>query len=228
MWSEAMRVCREYLPSQEAALRREMGQRSGLAESSSGIQDEARRWLEVGEIRGALDILVRDPKSDHAALNMAADILLHRAEPELAVLYAAELGSKLFAAGENSLSAQIFLLADRLKEAINALAAAGDWSKAQRVVTELAPELREYLDDLYKESMIKEGQVESLARVDADAAIDILIRKGQWTQVFETARLEFNFLIFTLEELCNFYRFFQIPEHSRTPQIPCPACRSAN
>ena len=68
------------------------------------------------------------------------------------------------------------------------MAAAGDWAKAKRVVQELAPDLDIYLEDLYKESMIKECQVENLARVDADAALDILIRKGQWAQVFETAK----------------------------------------
>ena len=64
----------------------------------------------------------------------------------------------------------------------------GDWTKAKRVVRELAPDLEIYLDDLYREAMIKEGQVENLARIDADAAIDMLMRKGQWNQVFETAK----------------------------------------
>jgi intraflagellar transport protein 172 len=87
---------------------------------------------------------------------------------------------------------QIFLQADRIKEAVNSLAAVGDWVKAKRVVRELAPDLEIYLEDLYREAMIKEGQVENLAQVDAEAAIDILIRKGQWNQVFETAKDQGN------------------------------------
>lgn len=82
----------------------------------------------------------------------------------------------------------MFLQADRVKDAVSALAAAGDWAKAKRVVQELAPELEIYLDDLYKEAMIREGQVESLAKVDADAALEILVKQGQWAQVFETAK----------------------------------------
>lgn len=80
--------------------------------------------------------------------------------------------------------------ADRIKEAVNALAAGGDWIKAKRVVRELAPDLEIYLEDLYREAMIKDGQVENLARVDADAAIDMLIRKDMWDQVFDTAKAQ--------------------------------------
>lgn len=87
---------------------------------------------------------------------------------------------------------QVFLQADRIKEAVNSLAATGDWTKAKRVVHELAPDLEIYLEDLYREAMIKEGQVENLARIDVDAAIDILIRKGQWAQAFDTAKAQGN------------------------------------
>ena len=66
----------------------------------------------------------------------------------------------------------------------------GDWAKARRVVRELAPDLELYLDDLHRESLIKEGQLEDLARIDADAALDILMRKGQWNHVFETAKTQ--------------------------------------
>ncbi|XP_014206099.1 intraflagellar transport protein 172 homolog [Copidosoma floridanum] len=199
MWSEAMRVCREYLPTQEAALRREIGQhqRTGSGNGSSDNQqadtdtlDEAQRWLEVGEVRTALEILIREPHASKALLLQAAEILLQRAEPELASNLGGELGTRLTTAGEHGLAAQVFLQADRFKEAVNALVACGDWTKAKRVVRELAPELGPYLEDLYRETMIREGQLENLARVDADAAIEILAKNGQWAQVFEMARTQ--------------------------------------
>ncbi|OXU27721.1 hypothetical protein TSAR_004638 [Trichomalopsis sarcophagae] len=193
MWSEAMRVCREYLPSQEAALRRELGQRTSSVDnggSSQVILEEARHWLEVGEVRAALEVLLRDPRAPQTALLQAAEILLQRAEPELAAELGGDLGSRLFSCGEHALAAQVFLQADRIKDAVSALAAVGDWAKARRVVRELAPDLEIYLEDLYREAMIKEGQVENLARVDANAALDMLMRKGQWNQVFETAKTQ--------------------------------------
>lgn len=113
MWSEAMRVCREYLPSQEAALRRELGQRSGQLDSGSGaatgsvLLEEARRWLEVGEVRAALEILLREQRAPKPVLMQAADVLLHRAEPELAAQLGPDLGARLVAAGEQALAAQV-------------------------------------------------------------------------------------------------------------------------
>lgn len=70
---------------------------------------------------------------------------------------------------------------------MNALAAIGEWSRAKRIVRELAPELDSYLEERYKDAMLKDGQVDRLVEVDADAALDIMARKGQWTQLFETA-----------------------------------------
>ncbi|KAL7308007.1 hypothetical protein TKK_0000095 [Trichogramma kaykai] len=191
MWSEAMRVCREYLPSQEAGLRRELAQLTssdGQSGNAEDVLEEARRWLEAGELRTSLEVLLRDPRAPRAALVQAAELLLHRAEPELAAQMGGDVGSRLSAAGEYGLAAQVFLQADRIKDAVNALAALGDWAKAKRVVRELGPDLELYLEDLYKEAMIKDGQVENLVRLDADAALDLLIRKGQWAQVFETAK----------------------------------------
>ena len=101
-----MRVCREYLPSQEAALRRELGQKSSQIDGGSNLE-EARRWLEIGEIRAALDILLLDPKASKPALIQAADILLHQAEPDIAAHLGGDLGTRLFAVEEYALAAQV-------------------------------------------------------------------------------------------------------------------------
>ncbi|XP_043479504.1 intraflagellar transport protein 172 homolog [Leptopilina heterotoma] len=194
MWSEAMRVCREYLPSQEAALRRELGQKTSQIDGGNNLE-EARRWLEVGEIRAALDILLFDPQASRAALIQAADILLHQAEPDVAAHIGGDLGTRLFSVGEYALAAQVFLQADRLRDAINSLAAIGEWERAKRVVQELAPDLEYYLEEKYKETMIKEDQMDKLAEVDAEAALEILVRKGQWTQVFEAASAKSSSLL---------------------------------
>lgn len=114
MWSEAMRVCREYLPSQEAALRREIGQNNGQQlnpeASEAALLDEARRWLEVGEVRAALEILMRDPRASRAVLLQASEVLLQRAEPELAAQIGPELGLRLFNCGEHGFAAQVKFL----------------------------------------------------------------------------------------------------------------------
>ncbi|XP_020709272.2 intraflagellar transport protein 172 homolog isoform X2 [Athalia rosae] len=156
MWSEAMRVCREYLPSQEAALRRELNQASSGIEAGSknGTFEEARRWLEAGEVRAALDVLILDPEAPKAALVQAADILINQADFDIAFQVGEDLGARLFALGEYALAAQVFIQADKLKSAVDALASVGEWGRAKRVVKELAPELDPYLEVKYKEAML--------------------------------------------------------------------------
>ncbi|KAK0173296.1 hypothetical protein PV328_006513 [Microctonus aethiopoides] len=189
MWSEAMRVCREYLPSQEAALRRELTQKSSSIDSKTSLE-EARRWLEVGEIRTALDILMLDSHSSRQNFIQAADILLNQADPDIALQVGNELGAKLMNFEEHALAAQVYLQADKLKEAINALAAIGDWVRARRIVRELAPELESYLDDKYRDNALRDNHSERLVDSDSNVSLDSLVRKGQWIQVFEQANAQ--------------------------------------
>nr|XP_012215554.1 PREDICTED: intraflagellar transport protein 172 homolog [Linepithema humile] len=186
MWSEALRVCREYLPSQEAALRRELGQKSAGPDGANALE-EARKWLDLGEVRPALDTLILNPQAPRSYLIRAADILLHQADPETAAEIGGDLGTRLFSVGEHALAAQVFLQADRLKDAVSSLVAVGEWDRARRIVRELAPDLEPYLDEKYQDAMANEGEMERLAEVDGNAALEVMARKGQWSQVFDAA-----------------------------------------
>ncbi|XP_034946457.1 intraflagellar transport protein 172 homolog isoform X2 [Chelonus insularis] len=107
MWSEAIRICREYLPSQEAALRRELTQKS-IGNDSTQTLKEAGRWLKVGEIRTALDILISD--TSHSVLIQTADIVFNQSDPDTASQVATELGAKLASHEEHALAAQVYLM----------------------------------------------------------------------------------------------------------------------
>lgn len=81
----------------------------------------------------------------------------------------------------------MFLQADRLKDAVSSLVAVGEWDRARRIVRELAPDLEPYLEEKYQDAMTNEGEIERLAEVDGNAALEVMARKGQWSQVFDTA-----------------------------------------
>lgn len=74
-----------------------------------------------------------------------------------------------------------------MKDAIDSLASIGEWEKAKRIVNELAPDIEPYLEEKYKEAMLRDGQIDRLVEIDADAGLEVLANKGQWNQVFETA-----------------------------------------
>lgn len=81
----------------------------------------------------------------------------------------------------------MFLQADRLKDAVSSLVAVGEWDRARRIVRELAPDLEPYLEEKYRDVMANEGEMERLAKVDGNAALEVMARKGQWSQVFDAA-----------------------------------------
>lgn len=82
---------------------------------------------------------------------------------------------------------QVFLQADRLKDAVSSLVTVGEWDRARRIVRELAPDLEPYLEEKYRDAMTDEDEMERLAEVDGNAALEIMARKGQWSQLFDTA-----------------------------------------
>ena len=72
-------------------------------------------------------------------------------------------GPQLLQLGRPKAAAQVFLSGggeQMVKEAIDALMAARDWSRAKRVATELEPRLEEYVDTAYKEHLKEEGETE--------------------------------------------------------------------
>lgn len=74
-----------------------------------------------------------------------------------------------------------------MKDAIDTLASVGEWEKAKRIVNELAPDIEPYLEEKYKEAMLRDGRIDRLVEIDANAGLEVLAGKGQWNQVFETA-----------------------------------------
>jgi len=83
-------------------------------------------------------------------------------------------------------SLQVFLQADRLKDAVSSLVAVGEWDRARRIVRELAPDLEPYLEEKYQDAMVNDNQVDQLVEAD-NSALEMMARKGQWSQVFEAA-----------------------------------------
>lgn len=85
---------------------------------------------------------------------------------------------------------KVFLQADKLKEAVNALTAVGEWQRAKRIVQELAPELEPYLDEKYREAAINDGESDRIIETESygKSPLDALAKKGQWDKVFEEAK----------------------------------------
>lgn len=85
---------------------------------------------------------------------------------------------------------QVFLQADRLKDAVSSLVAVGEWDRARRIVREFAPDLEPYLEEKYQDAITNDDQMERLTGMDGNSSLEMMARKGQWSQVFEAASLQ--------------------------------------
>lgn len=66
---------------------------------------------------------------------------------------------------EYNVAAQLYISMEMMKEAIDTFIQAEDWPKARKVAKELEPAFESYVENKYKDRLMKKGDVEQLAEV---------------------------------------------------------------
>ncbi|KAF3703120.1 Intraflagellar transport protein 172 -like protein [Channa argus] len=161
MWSDAIRICKEYLPNKLSMLQEEYEKETSKkgVRGVEGLLEQAREWEQSGEYSRAVECYLKVKDDSNLALM------------EKCWMKAAEL----------------YLNMDRIKEAIDVFIEGEEWNKAKRVAKELEPRYEAYVDQKYKEHLKNQGKVESLVDVDVMAALDMYAERGQWEKCLETA-----------------------------------------
>ncbi|XP_030054442.1 intraflagellar transport protein 172 homolog [Microcaecilia unicolor] len=194
MWSDAIRICKEYIPGKLEQLQEEY--ESEVTKKGTrgmqGIVEQAREWEQAGEHARAVDCYLKVKDMDN--INMMEKCWMKAAELSLKFLTPAKslevirtVGPQLITIGKHSAAAELFLNLDLIKEAIDAFIEGEEWNKAKRVAKELDPRYEEYVDQRYKEYLKNQGKVDSLVGVDVMAALDMYAERGQWEKCIETA-----------------------------------------
>ncbi|XP_046993145.1 intraflagellar transport protein 172 homolog [Schistocerca americana] len=197
MWADALRICKEYLPTYLAALKEQYDREVGVkgSKDANSLVSQAHEWEQNREYKAAIDCLLKVNSSntkDHnlilKAWSKAADLTNRFLEEKQAVEVAKILGPKLVQAQQYNLAAQLYLNVDMIKEAIDTFISAEEWSKAKKIAKELEPMYETYVDNRYKDSLRKQGQADQLVDVDIIGALDLLAEQGQWARCLETAQ----------------------------------------
>ncbi|XP_036261104.1 intraflagellar transport protein 172 homolog isoform X2 [Molothrus ater] len=194
MWSEALRICKEYLPGRLAELQEECGREAGKKGSSGpeGLLEQAREWEQSGEYARAVDcyLKVRDPSNSvlvEKCLLKAAELAVKFLDQSQSMEVTRTVAPQLVAMKKYSMAAELYLNLDLIREAIDALIEGEEWSKAKHTAKEFDPRSEEYVDQRYKEYLKKQGKVDSLVGIDVMAALDIYAKQGQWEKCLEVA-----------------------------------------
>ncbi|KAM4529832.1 intraflagellar transport protein 172 homolog [Fundulus diaphanus] len=194
MWSDAMRICKEYLPSKLSMLQeeyeRETSKKGGR--SVEGLLEQAREWEQAGEHSRAVDCYLKVKDDSNASLMekcwvKAAELSIKFLSGDRAVEVVQIVGPRLTQLRKFNAAAELYLNMDLIREAIDAFIEGEEWNKAKRVAKELEPRYEDYVDQKYKEHLKNQGKVESLVGVDVMAALDLYAEKGQWEKCLDTA-----------------------------------------
>ncbi|KAL0271339.1 UNVERIFIED_CONTAM: hypothetical protein PYX00_008457 [Menopon gallinae] len=197
MWADALRVCREYLPSKLAALQNMYEKQTGNKGSRDValLVNHAREFEQSGQYKQAIQCYLKisqtnsvDTETMMKSLMKAADLTAKFVDSDEAIVISRTLGPKLVELRQYGTAAQLYLSCDLVKEAIDAFINGEDWAGARKTARDLKPSLEIYVEKRYKEYLANSGDVDQLADVDVLAALDLLVRQGLWTQCFETAK----------------------------------------
>ncbi|XP_062858050.1 intraflagellar transport protein 172 homolog isoform X2 [Trichomycterus rosablanca] len=194
MWSDAMRICKEYLPHKLGLLQEEY-EREATGKGIRGLEsmvEQAREWEQMGEYSQAVECYLKVKDSTNVALLekcwiKAAELAIKFLKREKAVNVVQTVGRHLVQLRKYITAAELYLNLDLIKEAVDAFLEGEEWNKAKRVAKELDPRLEEYVDQCYKEHLKNHGKVESLVGVDIMAALDMYAESGQWEKCIDIA-----------------------------------------
>nr|XP_025839786.1 intraflagellar transport protein 172 homolog isoform X1 [Vulpes vulpes] len=194
LWSDALRICKDYVPGQLEALQEEYEREATKkgARGLEGLVEQARQWEQAGEYGRAVDCYLKVRDSSSGSLMekcwmKAAELAIKFLPPQRSLEVVQAVGPQLIGIGKHSAAAELYLNLDLVKEAIDAFIEGEEWNKAKRVAKELDPRYEDYVDQHYKEFLKNQGKVDSLVGVDVVAALDLYVEQGQWDKCIETA-----------------------------------------
>ncbi|XP_018542856.1 intraflagellar transport protein 172 homolog [Lates calcarifer] len=201
MWSDAMRICKEYLPNKLSMLQEEYERETSKKgiRGVEGLLEQAREWEQSGEYSRAVECYLKVKDDANTALMekcwmKAAELSIKFLSGDRAVEVIQVVGPRLTHLRKYNAAAELYLNMDLIKEAIDVFIEGEEWNKAKRVAKELEPRYEDYVDQKYKEHLKNQGKVDSLVGVDVMAALDMYAERGQWEKCLDTASKQ-NFKI---------------------------------
>uniref|UniRef100_A0A8C2ZEP1 Intraflagellar transport protein 172 homolog n=1 Tax=Cyclopterus lumpus TaxID=8103 RepID=A0A8C2ZEP1_CYCLU len=201
LWSDAMRICKEYLPNKLSMLQEEYEKETSKKgiRGVEGLLEQAKEWEQSGEHSRAVECYLKVKDDSNTALMekcwmKAAELSIKFLSGDRAVEVIQVVGPRLSQLKKYNAAAELYLNMNLIKEAVDVFIEGEEWNKAKRVAKELEPRYEDYVDQKYKEHLKNQGKVDSLVGVDVMAALDMYAERGQWEKCLATASKQ-NFKI---------------------------------
>lgn len=196
-WQDVLRVAKEYLPNRLAALQDEydhyVTKTQGV--NAASLIAQARDWELQGEFSRSVDCyfkitlaMVNEPAKLVALWNKASELAVKFLDEDKAVVLVRNAARQLREIGQAAAAAQLYLSVDSVRDAVDILMEARDWTRARKIAQELEPDYYPRVESAYREWLRAEGKADQLADVDLNGALEMLAGQGQWDQVLQKAQ----------------------------------------
>jgi intraflagellar transport protein 172 len=156
--------------------------------------EQATKWEQSGEYAKAVDSYLKimpsqtiDKETALKCWLKAFDLSQKFLSEHKAQSVAQIVGPRLLQQNKANQAAELYLKVDLVKECVDAFISAEEWSKAKKVAEQLDPNLVPYVEESYKQSLHKSGDIKAVADYDAIAALDIYANNGQWDECLRLA-----------------------------------------
>ncbi|VDM11557.1 unnamed protein product [Wuchereria bancrofti] len=197
MWQDAIRIAKDYMPAELQHLEEEFDEVQ-LKSGAKGILSfiaQARDWESEGEYIRAIQCYLKVKDSETAdtdavvnALKRAGELAIKFLSDDVTSAIVDEIAEIFIHLKRFIEAAELFLASNQPDNAIKAFLLGGQWAKAKKLAMEFVPDLADFVDEKYKESLKQQGRLGELMDVDVVSAIDALLERGQWEKALETAR----------------------------------------
>ncbi|VDN86250.1 unnamed protein product, partial [Brugia pahangi] len=155
---------------------------------------QARDWESEGEYIRAIQCYLKVKDSETAdtdtvvnALKRAGELAIKFLSDDVTSAIVDEIAEIFIHLKRFIEAAELFLASNQPDNAIKAFLLGGQWSKAKKLAMEFVPDLADFVDEKYRESLKQQGRLGELMDVDIVSAIDALLEHGQWEKALEIA-----------------------------------------
>lgn len=132
--------------------------------------------------------MVNEPAKLVALWNKASELAVKFLDEDKAVVLVRNAARQLREIGQSAAAAQLYLSVDSVRDAVDILMEARDWTRARKIAQELEPDYYPRVESAYRDWLRAEGKADQLADVDLGGALEMLAGQGQWDQVLQKAQ----------------------------------------
>eukprot|EP00111_Clytia_hemisphaerica_P000435 TCONS_00001218-protein len=195
-WPDVLRIAKEYVPHQLAALQDEydrIATQSGGDKGAEGIIAQARDWETRAEYNRAIDLYMRitqDMAGNSAVIEEVYTKALELAikfSKDRALSVAHEVCKRLLEMQAYETASDLYQAVKLYREAISACVKGDLWTQARSIARDYAPKYEEHVEEEYVKYLKKKNKTDELINVDVIAALDMYVEQGLWDKCIQEA-----------------------------------------